>query len=186
MLLNSLTERTYQWQKINKQETKRGSYWEVASGALCPVQPNSSLKGASGNLKPGDTKQTSGGEKGDPTGSLLDVKGQECRYEDQGIAKGRRDRKDWKTEREPLPFQTLHLRVSIYSGTNLQASRKGQWGREHPVHCPLEWSSPETSPLYISCGPAAQRWDSHPRINQHIEICHFTEFPTGLLLAAGK
>ena len=44
----------------------------------------------------------------------------------KGEQKGGGTEKTEKTEREPLPFQSLHLWVSIYSGTNLQASRKGQ------------------------------------------------------------
>ena len=110
----------------------------------------------------GNTEQTSGGETGDPAGSLLDVKGQECRFGDQR-SKGRRGEKTENRKGSHCLFNPCPLRVSIYSGTNLQASREGQWGREHPFHCPLGWSSPETSPLYIGCGAAAQSWGAYTR-----------------------
>lgn len=69
----------------------------------------------------------------------------------------------------------------IAASTNMHVSRKGQWRREQ-APCPLRWSSPGTSHLEVVCGPPTCRWESHPCIHPHIEICHSSLFPAGFFL----
>ena len=88
------------------------------------------------------------------------LRGWECRYRTKGELKGGGTEKTEKRERDRKRLQVQPLPVGVYSGTNLCASRKGQLRREHPVHCPLGWSSLETSQLYVDCGTLTHRWDS--------------------------
>ena len=88
------------------------------------------------------------------------LRGWECRYRTKGELKGGGTEKTEKRERDRKRLQFQPPPVCVYSGTNLCASRKGQLRREHPVHCPLGWSSLETSQLYVDCGTLTHRWDS--------------------------
>ena len=105
----------------------------MASGAFCPAQPKSSLswpfcKGASENLKPEVgtqskqvvvkpvTQQEVSWMQKDRSGGMRT----------KGEQKGGGTEKTEKRKGSHCLFNPCTLQVSIYSGTNLQASRKGQ------------------------------------------------------------
>ena len=89
-----------------------------------------------------------------------------------------RTRKRERLSLQPTPWGCLFRH-------QLHASRKGQWRREHTVHCQPRWTSPENQPV------AHHRWDPHPQVGlSHVywctEICCFSPSPVGLLFAAGN
>ena len=118
------------------------------------------------------------------------MKGTGCRYEDQERSKGRRSRKDREKEIAasacplwvsiPAPVCALPERSSE-GGSALSTAHRGDQAWQ-PASCTssvrLQPTGGTLTHEYISL------WDLNLWV--YIEICCFSQFSTGLLLAAGK
>ena len=115
---------------------------------------------------------------------FLGQRGQECRCEDQGRGKGRRDRKDWKRERERLTFQPIACGYLFrYQPVCFQ---KGPVKERASCALPTKVIKPRNQTIVRCLWERNPKVDTHLCIHQYTEICHFSPFPVELLLVAGN